>query len=307
MKRLFVIIFCFLISINIIDRIFLNDDIYTGFKNLFLNTQYKIIINQDTLNSKYKYHEYSNLFKNTTNFYPSNKNELLDIYYTMMNNGFDNFTYYCNKNYKTCYEDINDISHNTTLFTYMNQLVHPYNSFKMVNSNYSVNGKVDITIDSKYTKNDIIKIDNEINNIINKLNINNVPSINEKIRLFHDYIADTNVYDEDKANNISKYNSDMAIGTLFQGHSTCSGYTDTMAIFLDKLGIENIKIITKKHTWNAIKLDNKWYHLDLTWDDPITNNKTNIILHDYFLITTDQLLNKDKSEHNFDRNLYNFL
>ena len=62
----------------------------------------------------------------------------------------------------------------------------------------------------------------------------------------------------------------------------------------------------------SVKLNDEWYHLDLTWDDPITNTGTDMLLYDYFLIDTNQLLelmNKEEEEdkrqqHNFDLNIY---
>lgn len=308
MKKLLTFIICLIIGLDIIDNLFLDNKLNNYIKDLYLKDQYRIITNENTLNSSYKYNEYSSLFKNTTNFYPKNKNELFDVYYTILNNGVDDFTFYCSESYKNCLIDINDLAKDSDTFTYINQLVHPYNSFKTINSNFIyTNNRVDVVLNKKYTSEDISKIDNKINEIINNLKINNFDSINDKIRLFHDYLADTNVYDNDKVTNNSKYNSDTAIGTLFEGHSTCSGYTDTMAIFLNKLGLENIKIISKKHTWNAVKLNNVWYHIDITWDDPIITGGGSAILHDYFLLTTDELLKKDRTQHNFDKELYNFI
>ena len=80
-----------------------------------------------------------------------------------------------------------------------------------------------------------------------------------------------------------------------------------MAIFLTKLGLDNVKVITDKHVWNAVKIDDKWYHIDLTWDDPVVLNGSDTILYDYFLITSDELLKKDLSQHKYDKDLYDFL
>ena len=124
----------------------------------------------------------------------------------------------------------------------------------------------------------------------------------------NDYIANSNHYDKEMAENEkSNYHSDTAIGTLFEGMSICSGYTDTMSIFLNKLNIINTRIATEKHVWNAIYLDNKWLHLDLTWDDPLTSDGSDIIQYDYYLLSTDELLDKEDNEHNFNKEVYNFL
>ena len=80
-----------------------------------------------------------------------------------------------------------------------------------------------------------------------------------------------------------------------------------MSIFLDKIGVSNIKVATDDHVWNAIYLNDKWYHIDLTWDDPINNLKKDMIIYDYFMITTDELLNKNDNEHSFDKEIYSFI
>ena len=85
---------------------------------------------------------------------------------------------------------------------------------------------------------------------------------------------------------------------MIQGYGTCNGYADAMAIFLDKLNIINYKI----SIWNLVYLDGKWYHLDLTWDDPIS--ETNINRDTYFLITTKTLEELNDGTHNFDKKIY---
>ena len=61
----------------------------------------------------------------------------------------------------------------------------------------------------------------------------------------------------------------------------------------------------QNHVWNALKLNDGWYHLDLTWDDPITTTGQNLLEYHYFLITTNELLEKEKTQHSFDsRNLF---
>ena len=112
-------------------------------------------------------------------------------------------------------------------------------------------------------------------------------------------------YDSGRSDfNMTTYKSDLAYGPLLQGYGICGGYSDAMALFLEKLGITNFKVSSDTHVWNAVLLDGKWYHLDLTWDDPVTSNKKDILQHEYFVLTTDELLSKEVKEHKFDRNIY---
>ena len=77
-----------------------------------------------------------------------------------------------------------------------------------------------------------------------------------------------------------------------------------MAIFLDRMKIPNYKISSDKHIWNLVYINGKWLNLDLTFDDPVTNTGEDILQHDYFLISTDELLKLDKSEHTFNKEVF---
>ncbi len=80
-----------------------------------------------------------------------------------------------------------------------------------------------------------------------------------------------------------------------------------MQLVLERLNVENYKITSQNHIWNAIKLNNIWYHLDLTWDDPIVENGASILSHNYYLISTHELLALDTTEHQFDQEIYSEL
>ena len=56
--------------------------------------------------------------------------------------------------------------------------------------------------------------------------------------LLHDYIVNNTKYDQnDKESTI--YDSSRMIGLLFEHFAVCSGYTDTMAVMLEKINIKN--------------------------------------------------------------------
>lgn len=308
MKKLLTIIFCCIISILMAGDKLFNVNLYDIYNNYYNNKSYSIVTNVKALSlSKYAHDDYSSVVHSTTNFYPKNENELLNVYYTVLNNGWERFSYYCDNSYNKCLKDIKNLSDKQGMFSNINQIIHPFNSYKTIQSSYNYDKRIDINITKKYSEEDMKKINKKMNKIINELNINEYDSTKDKIKVFHDYIAKTNKYDINKENNTSKYNSDSAIGTLFEGHSICSGYTDTMAIFLNMLGLDNVRVANDKHTWNAVKINGKWKHIDLTWDDPVTNTGEDIISYDYFLIDTNDLLKKEDNEHSFDTNVYDFL
>ena len=72
-----------------------------------------------------------------------------------------------------------------------------------------------------------------------------------------------------------------------------------MELFLERMGIKNFKVASTDHVWNAVLLDNVWYNLDLTWDDPVVSDGSDFLDDSYFLINTEKLLQLDTSQHTF--------
>ena len=130
-------------------------------------------------------------------------------------------------------------------------------------------------------------------------------STKDKIKAIHDYIINNTEYDTKKSDNIkdTTYKSNTAYGVLIQGYGICSGYSDAMKLFLDKLNIVNYKASNDQHIWNVVLLDGNWYHLDLTWDDPVSDK--NITRDNYFLITSTTLAQLDDDVHYFNQAYFN--
>ena len=240
----------------------------------------------------------------TDNFLPNNKQDILNVYYTVINSGMDEFIFYCKKEYETCFDDVKDVANNQTTISNINNFVHPYNGFKDIQTEIDTVGKITIKINRNYSDKMITILDYEINKIISE-NINNSMSDSDKVKIIHDYIINNTTYDQNRSdNNIKQYESDNAYGALIEGHALCGGYTDAMMLFLEKFNIESYKISSTNHIWNYLKLNGTWYNLDLTWDDPISQDGRNILDHKFFLISTDEMLNIDKTEHVFDKTVY---
>lgn len=306
MKKTITLFFIGLMVFVFDTRLF-NDTIFNIYYRYINDENIKIVSNENLLKEN-NYHNIvnSSYIKETDDLLVHNNSELYNVYFTAINRGYDKLTFYCDKSYKKCIDDINKLDESNTAFSYINQLVKVFNSYSTIESTY-LNGRVDIKINKKYSNNDIKRINNEINRIIEELHINDYEDVKDKIKIFHDYIASTNTYDNEKADNDDNtYHSDTAIGTLFEGKSICSGYTDTMSIFLDKLNIPNTRVATKEHVWNALYYNNKWIHIDLTWDDPVSSSD-NVILYNYFMIDTNKLQEIDNEEHNFNKTIYDFI
>ena len=237
-----------------------------------------------------------------------NRNDLINSIYYAINSGTDYIERYIDSDYTNYINDINTLTaYNGAEFkkviSTLNNFVHPYNSSNNVKISYGGDYKIGITINRAYTQDEINEINNKVDKILNE-NVNNNMPPKEKIRVIHDYIIDHTEYDKLKYENKNDdtYKSNTAYGVLIEGYGTCNGYADAMEIFLDKMNIINYKISNEEHIWNLVYLDGKWYHLDLTWDDPISD--ININRDTYFLISTKTLKKINDGTHTFDKNIY---
>ena len=237
-----------------------------------------------------------------------NRNDLINSIYYAINSGTDYIERYIDGDYTNYINDINTLTaYNGAEFkkviSTLNNFVHPYNSSNHVKISYGGDYKIGITINRAYTQDEINEINNKVDKILNE-NVNNNMPPKEKIRVIHDYIIDHTEYDKLKYENKNNdtYKSNTAYGVLIEGYGTCNGYADAMEIFLDKMNIINYKISNEEHIWNLVYLDGKWYHLDLTWDDPISD--ININRDTYFLISTKTLEKINDGTHTFDKNIY---
>lgn len=90
-----------------------------------------------------------------------------------------------------------------------------------------------------------------------------------------------------------------AYGALKNGCAVCEGYACAAKLLLNGYGIEcDIQIGEclggGGHAWNLVKLDNKWYQMDVTWNDESFSRE------DYFLVTDNYM----KQSRTWDESLY---
>ena len=127
----------------------------------------------------------------------------------------------------------------------------------------------------------------------------------EKIETIHNYIINHGRYATDsirEKNKDKEYNK--ANDILIDGYGLCSSYADAMAIFLYKFGIDNYKIASSEHIWNLVNINNKWLHLDLTWDDPITSNNKDKLEKLFLLIDNKELKKLNVKKHDYNKEIY---
>ncbi len=297
-----------LICIGLILLVLLNVDKISDKLIMMLNYENSKKITR--INDYYKEENY-NLVKNTTSFTPYGKQDIINIFYTLINNRQNDYTIYCPSAYKNCLKDLNEISKSDTL-THINNYVHPFNSFTTIDTKIYETGEIQLKINYLYKEEEIKEIEEEVKKILQELKIDDIDNDYDKLKAIHDYIINNTKYDtKENTDNTSAYTA------LVNHLATCNGYTDLMAIFLSKMGYNNFKIATTKtennkgHVWNAVYYDNSWRHIDLTWDDPVSSDGKNYLYHKYFLVTTEELITADSNitskEHEFDYTIYSEL
>lgn len=267
-----------------------------------------IVINEP---NEYK-RNYDFLYVQQTNdFYPKNIQDVYNIFYTILNNGWTNFAFFCDDSYTSCLTDIDNLTKNSDILSDINNFVPVFNTFDKISVYTNNFGKINVDVTYAYNETEINAINKKLDEFI-KNNIKDYMQVEDKIRLFHDYVVENAEYDTERAELIeqhlddsnSLYESHIAYGPLLQGYAICGGYSDAMALFLDRIGVINYKIATDNHIWNLVKINDKWYHLDLTWDDPVLSNGENIIMHNFFMITTEELEEINTGQHDYPKNIY---
>ena len=249
-------------------------------------------------NAYYRDYDF-NYVKNVKNAYPSNYQELLDTIYSVINNGYQEFTFYCGSEYEACLTDIDGLGKDQETLSTINNYVHPFNSFENLKILYNDEGKVKLEFKKYYTDEDIEKLVKEVDTLYLTLyKAEDTPTNN--IKRIHNYIINNTKYDSQRAElGVLDYKSNIAYGALLEGYAVCGGYSDAMELFLEKMNIKNFKVASTDHVWNALYLDNLWLNLDLTWDDPVVSDGSDYLDDSYFLINTDTLLQLDTTQHTF--------
>lgn len=105
----------------------------------------------------------------------------------------------------------------------------------------------------------------------------------EKEKFVHDFICENVRYDK-----LKKAYSHEIIGPLGQGVGVCEGIAKAVKVLCDALGIWCMiaicgnnpeKGIKYRHTWNIVKINGTYYHLDATFDLSLSHGE---IRYDYF-------------------------
>ena len=120
----------------------------------------------------------------------------------------------------------------------------------------------------------------------------------DKLLLIHDKLIEICDYDHAAAEASESEDIGFAgssYGCLVEHMAVCEGYAQAFALAAQKMGfecgmvcgdawIENDKRY-EKHAWNYVKVDGKYYWLDVTWDENTTELESKYIpMHKFFML-----------------------
>lgn len=262
-----------------------------------------------TLYAKWKFEtkrDYDYVFYTNNDSYTiSNINEIKNALYNGLNSGATKIILTCNyDSAQLCFSDYLSVHNDSRLITSISNYVNPYNRFYSIGATMYSGGKgrIEVSINKKYTEEQIEEIDNIIDYNINELNLDEMNDV-EKIKWAHDYLVNKNSYDTEFTSNATNP-SYSAYGAIVGNKAVCQGYAEAMALFLDRFNIPNLLVASESHIWNLIYLNGEWLHLDATWDDPVTSSGRPLLIYDYYLLTSEQLSAKDSSSSHTYNNTY---
>ncbi len=109
----------------------------------------------------------------------------------------------------------------------------------------------------------------------------------EKILFYHDHICKSFSYDtSQKIYDVYTF--------LKEKTGVCQAYSLLYMELLHFHGIEARYMTSENmvHGWVTVKLNGKWYHVDVTWDDELSSDHYGLVNHGYFLLSDDAISRK---------------
>jgi hypothetical protein len=112
----------------------------------------------------------------------------------------------------------------------------------------------------------------------------------EQLKAIHDWIVLNVAYD-------TTYQEYSAWAALFLGSAVCQGYALLTCKMLQKCNIP-VRIINSEamnHAWNMVNLCGHWFHLDVTWNDPVPDLPGRVLYTYYNL--SDSEISREPNPH----------
>ena len=122
-----------------------------------------------------------------------------------------------------------------------------------------------------------------------------------KEKAIHDYIINNTVYDyENYINGTIPSYSHTSYGILVLGKGVCGGYSAAFKLLCHLAGLNCIIVQGQSyssqgeedHAWNIVEIDGCYYHIDVTFDDPVMPVGQDILNYYYFNLS-DELISRN--------------
>lgn len=117
----------------------------------------------------------------------------------------------------------------------------------------------------------------------------------DTLKNIHDSLIELIEYDNtaDNAHNI--------VGALIDNKCACDGYADSFQYLANLAGFNCTSVVgnainsegINTHAWNIVLIDDNWYGIDVTWDDPVYMEDSLIDLSYEYFLTSDEIINID--------------
>jgi len=141
-----------------------------------------------------------------------------------------------------------------------------------------------ITLNYRETPEQTAEVDRQVRDVLGRLV---TPGMNDhqRVKVIHDWIVLRLAYDT----GLSRYTAYEALRT---GKAVCQGYALLAYRMLSAAGIP-VRIVEGTvpegdHAWNLVRVGGRWYHLDVTWDDPVPD-RSGAVSYRYYLKTDDEI------------------
>ncbi|MFS0723945.1 transglutaminase domain-containing protein [Paenibacillus sp. 1P07SE] len=160
-------------------------------------------------------------------------------------------------------------------------------SYQYSIQSWSQRAKIKIMIEYRETSEQTAYVDERVADIVAQI-IHDGMNAHQKVKAINDWIVLNVAYDE----SLQSY---TAYEALADGRAVCQGYSLLAYKMLEAAGIPN-RIVegtvdTGNHAWNIVNVNGSWYHLDVTWNDPVPDQPGEVS-YAYYL-KTDQEMRKD--------------
>lgn len=166
---------------------------------------------------------------------------------------------------------------------------------------YDEKGNKVITANRSVITDKIHTFDSMVSEVIQRIPTNS--SDLEKEKFIYEFIQGHVTYDMGAAalvNNptgIQVPHAYDVYGAMCEGNAVCEGYAKLFQYLCYCVGINSTIVLGTSsgdpHMWNCVEIDDKWYMVDVTWDDC---GKENLYCYKYFNLTEEEMSEKHSAD-----------